>query len=116
MSHCDLCVFVCLNWVVSERSVCLLHATEHTLKCTNACGICALARFLLQLDGMYAEERRLQGIKDTLIAKAHRNVTLKKGAVLAFMTAQFGTLGKFASRVPATMYIQLYSVIIGSCA
>lgn len=43
---------------------------------------------------MHAEERRLQDIKDTLVAKVHRNVTLKKGAVLAFMTAQFGTLGK----------------------
>ena len=47
-----------------------------------------------QLGVMYNENSRLEGIKDTLIAKAHRVVTLKKGAVLAFMTAQFGTLGK----------------------
>ena len=46
---------------------------------------------------MYNEDSRLEGIKDTLIAKAHRTVTLKKGAVLAFMTAQFGTLGKYTS-------------------
>lgn len=48
----------------------------------------------IQLDAMYVQNARLQGIKDTLIAKAHRNVTLKKGAVLAFMTGQFVTLGE----------------------
>lgn len=42
---------------------------------------------------MHLEDARLQAIRNTLIAKARRNVTLKKGAVLAFMTAQFGTLG-----------------------
>lgn len=50
-----------------------------------------------QLGVMYMENSRLEGIKDTLIAKAHRAVTLKKGAVLAFMTAQFGTLGEHPS-------------------
>lgn len=46
---------------------------------------------------MCMEEKRLQDIKNTLIAKALRNVTLKKGAVLAFMTAQFGTLGNIVA-------------------
>lgn len=61
-----------------------------------------------QLDVMYTEERRLQDIKDTLIATVHRNVTLKKGAVLAFMTAQFGTLGK----APQKASICIQSVLI----
>lgn len=42
---------------------------------------------------MHLEDARLQAIRDTLLTKARRVVTLKKGAVLAFMTAQFGTLG-----------------------
>lgn len=42
---------------------------------------------------MYLEDARLLAIRETLIAKARRIVTLKKGVVLAFMTAQFGTLG-----------------------
>lgn len=51
-----------------------------------------------QLNSMYAENRRLQDIKDTLLAKVYRNVTLKKGAVLTFMIAQFTGLGKWRRR------------------
>lgn len=43
---------------------------------------------------MAVEERRLQEIEDKLVAKVYRNVRLKKAAVLTFMVAQFGTLGK----------------------
>lgn len=46
-----------------------------------------------QLSAMYMEDERLLAIRENLIAKARRIVTLKKGVVLAFMTAQFGTLG-----------------------
>lgn len=42
---------------------------------------------------MHLEDARLQAIRNVLIAKARRVVTLKKSAVLAFMTAQFGILG-----------------------
>ncbi|CAM9563566.1 unnamed protein product, partial [Hapterophycus canaliculatus] len=71
-----------------------------------------------QLHDLYAEDARLQEIRNTLVAKAHRNVTLKKGAVLAFMTAQFGTLSYLVYEVyswdvmePATYFLMLsYSV------
>ncbi|CAM9453447.1 unnamed protein product, partial [Laminaria digitata] len=63
---------------------------------------------------MYNENLRLESIKDTLIAKAHRTVTLKKGAVLAFMTAQFGTLAYCVYEVyswdvmePATYFLMV---------
>lgn len=46
-----------------------------------------------QLSALHSEDARLQAIRDTLISKARRTVTLKKSAVLAFMTAQFGVLG-----------------------
>lgn len=51
-----------------------------------------------QLSALHSEDARLQAIRDTLITKARRNVTLKKGAVLAFMTAQFGVLGTHSTR------------------
>lgn len=54
-----------------------------------------------QLNDMYVEDARLLAIKETLIAKAQRIVTLKKSAVLAFMTAQFGVLGMH----PCTWYL-----------
>ncbi|CAM9820514.1 unnamed protein product [Ectocarpus sp. 6 AP-2014] len=71
-----------------------------------------------QLNALYSEDARLQGIRDILIAKAQRQVTLKKGAVLAFMTAQFGTLAYCVYEVyswdvmePATYFLMLsYSV------
>lgn len=61
----------------------------------------SLACLLSQLNAMHLEDARLQAIRDTLITKARRVVTLKKGAVLAFMTAQFGTLGMHDNRSQA---------------
>ncbi len=75
----------------SRARSCCLGCAEPTprYQSTSAC-FCFSA---LQLSAMYLEDARLLAIRETLIAKARRIVTLKKGVVLAFMTAQFGTLG-----------------------
>ncbi|CAM9713484.1 unnamed protein product, partial [Pylaiella littoralis] len=71
-----------------------------------------------KLNAMHLEDARLQAIRNVLIAKARRVVTLKKSAVLAFMTAQFGILAYCVYEVfswdvmePATYFLMLsYSV------
>eukprot|EP00752_Nemacystus_decipiens_P011029 g9799.t1 len=73
---------------------------------------------LQQLRALHSEDARLQAIRDTLISKARRTVTLKKSAVLAFMTAQFGVLAYCVYEVyswdvmePASYFLMLsYSV------
>lgn len=69
----------------------------------------ALALPAPQLDALHSEDARLQAIRDTLITKARRNVTLKKSAVLAFMTAQFGVLGAQHERKMVLVRLRVFS-------
>lgn len=61
-----------------------------------------------QLKSLHSEDARLQAIRDTLITKARRNVTLKKSAVLAFMTAQFGVLGTHTERAISSVCVHVF--------